>query len=67
MAATQTATAGPPRSAAARRGAIDTDTSVPLGIRTGSADAMRVTAVQKAMPTAMPRLLGRKLPIEIAD
>jgi hypothetical protein len=39
---------------AATIGAIATETSVPYGIRTGSALAKRVTTVQKATPRTTP-------------
>src|SRR4029078_254939 len=48
--ATHPAATGPPSVIAARIGAIETETSVPRGIRTGRAPANRVTTVQNASP-----------------
>jgi hypothetical protein len=39
-------------------GAIETETIVPLGIRTGSADANKVMIVQKTSPAPTPKVLG---------
>ncbi len=41
---------GPPEVVAASKGAIDTATIVPRGIRTGKAEATRLTITQNARP-----------------
>ena len=48
--ATIAAAVGPPRTAAAISGAVETATWTPSVSWTGRADATRVTAVQKTMP-----------------
>src|SRR6478735_5913462 len=47
--ATKAATVGPPSRADARIGAAETLTVAPRGVRTGKADAMTVTMIQKTV------------------
>ena len=52
MAATQPATAGPPRPSRRRSGPSRRPAACPCGKRTGSADATSVSTVQKATPSS---------------
>src|SRR5687768_14013560 len=65
--ATQPAAVGPPRTAAAITGAVDTATWTPSDNRTGAADATNAINVQKPTPaTISARLTGGSPSSEIA-